>query len=87
MRDRQARNWKTIHPLARKFETCDSVDSITRVLQQQAQAFHQFRGDDGKVMKSLKSVVHVLHALSISTALSEGLGLVSPRTQIKMTYP
>jgi hypothetical protein len=75
------------HPLARQFETCDSVDSITRILQQQARAFFEFRGDDGKVMKSLKSVVHVLHALSTSTALSEGLGLVSPRTPIRMPYP
>jgi hypothetical protein len=74
------------HPLARQFETCDSVDSITRILQQQARAFYasERRGADGKVMKSLKSVVYVLHALSTSTALGEGLGLVGPRTQIRV---
>jgi hypothetical protein len=37
-------------------------------------------------MKSLKSVVHVLHALSTSTALGEGIGLVVlPKTVIRMT--
>jgi hypothetical protein len=36
----------------------------------------EFRGDDGRVMKSLKRAVHVLHALSTSTTLGEGIGLV-----------
>jgi len=66
------------HPLARRLETCDSVDSITSILQEQVQAFRNFRGDDGKVMKSLKCAVHVLYTLSNSTALSEGVGLPFP---------
>jgi hypothetical protein len=76
------------HPLAQQIETCDSVDSITLVLQEQAQTFCEFRGDDGKITKSLKSVVHVLHALSTSTALGEGIGLVvRTKTLIRMTHP
>ena len=64
------------HPLSGQLENCHSVDSIMEILQQQARAFTEFRGDNGKVMKSLKRAVHVLHALSTSTALGEGVGLV-----------
>jgi hypothetical protein len=52
------------HPLARQLENCNSVDSITAVLQEQARAFSEFRRDDDKLMKPLKRVVHVLHAIS-----------------------
>ena len=76
------------HSLAQQIETCDSVDSITLILEEQVQAFREFRGDDGKIMKSLKSVVRVLHTLSTSTALGEGIGLVVRRkTLIRMTDP
>jgi hypothetical protein len=64
------------HPLAKQFETCESVDSITAILQEQAQIFRKFKGDDGKVMKSLKCSVDVLYSLSISTVLGEAIGLV-----------
>lgn len=64
------------HPLARQLENCHSVDAIVDILQQQARALTEFRGDDGKVMNSLKRAVHVLHALSSSTTLGEGVGLV-----------
>jgi hypothetical protein len=64
------------HPLAKQLEKCDSVDSITIVLQEQARCFGKFKGDDGKIMKSLKYSVNVLYALSTNTALGEGIGLV-----------
>jgi hypothetical protein len=64
------------HPLARQLENCHSVDAIMDALQQQAQAFTEFRGEDGKVKKSLKRAVHILHELSTSTTLGEGIGLV-----------
>jgi hypothetical protein len=63
------------HPLAKQLENCNSVDAIMDVLQQQARAFTEFR-DDSKIRKSLKRTVQVLHALSASTTLSEGVGLV-----------
>ena len=66
------------HPFARKLEASNSVDSITAVLQEQAQIFRGFRGDDGKIMKSLKSSVSALYTLSNSTILGEGVGLVHP---------
>ena len=62
-------------PFAKKFENCDSVDSITAILQEQARIFQKFRGDDGKLMKSLKASVDVLYTLS-NTVLSGGIGLV-----------
>jgi fungal STAND N-terminal Goodbye domain len=64
------------HPLARQLENCHSVDSIMDILQQQARALTDFRRDDGKAMNSLKRAVYVLHALSSSTTLGEGVGLV-----------
>jgi hypothetical protein len=64
------------HFLAEKLQYCDSVESVTAMLQEQARAFTEFRGDDGKFMKSLKGVVSVLYTLSISTALGEAIGLV-----------
>ena len=67
------------HPLNAKLIKCDSVESITTVLQEQAQAFLKFQGDDCKVMKSLKAVVHILHSLSASTLLGEAISLVHPK--------
>jgi hypothetical protein len=73
------------HPFAKQLETCDSVDSITAILQEQAQIFRKFRGDDGKIMKSVKSSVDVLYTLSISTVLGEGIGLVHLKSFIRGT--
>jgi len=67
------------HPLAGLLERCDSVDSISSVLQQHARRFSEFRGDDGKIMKSLKRAVHVLYMLSTSSVLGAGVGLVCVR--------
>jgi hypothetical protein len=69
-------------PLAKRLETCNSVDSISAILQEQAQIFCKFRGDDGKLMKSVKSSVDVLYTLSISAVLGEGIGLVLPKSFI-----
>ena len=64
------------HPLAVRLRTCESVESVTAVLEEQAQAFRKFRGDDGKVMKALKRAVQFLHTLSTSAVLSEGIALI-----------
>jgi hypothetical protein len=64
------------HPLAGQLENCHSVDNIMDILQQQAQALTTSRQDGGKLMKSLKRAVQVLHALSSSTILDQGIGLV-----------
>ena len=64
------------HPLTERLENCDSVDSLTAILQEQAQAFHEFRGHD-RIMKSLTSVVTILSKLfAATTALGDTFGLV-----------
>lgn len=76
------------HPVYGRLITCDTVESITAVLQEQAQAFLKFRGkNDGKVMKSLKCAVHVLHSLSDSTLLGEAIGLVRPIAALNVPDP
>src|SRR5579863_9786494 len=74
------------HPLAHQLQNCDSVDSVTAVLQEQARAFSEFRGTDGKIMKSLKHVVSVLFTLSDSTVLGEAIGLVRRNTLISVQH-
>ena len=70
------------HPLAKQLESCDSAESITAILQEQAQIFREFRGDDGKFMKSLKCSVNILYTLSNTT---EGIGLVHSNPFIEIS--
>ena len=65
------------HPFAKQLESCDSVDSITAILEEQAQIFRNFKGDDGKLVKSIKYSVNVLYTLSTNTA-SVGLVRLNP---------
>ena len=75
----QTRTSLVDHPFAEQFESCDTVDSINAILQEQAQIFRDFRGDDGKLMKSVKHSVNILYTLSTTTA---GIGLVHPNSSI-----
>ena len=65
------------HPLAERFQKCQSVDSITTLLQEKARAFREYRGRD-KITNSLKSVVSVLHRVSAVTAAGHSIGMVCP---------
>ena len=67
------------HPFAKRLEKCDSVDSISSLLQENVRRFGEFRTEDGKIVKSLKCAVHVLYTLSTSAVLGEGIGLVRPK--------
>lgn len=64
------------HPIAKQLESCESVDSITAILQEQARSFREFREDDGKLLKALNSSVVVLCTPSIGSTLYEAIGLV-----------
>jgi hypothetical protein len=64
------------HPIAKQLEICESVSSITAILQEQAQSFREFRENDGKLMKAINSSVDVLYSPSISSALNGAIGLV-----------
>jgi hypothetical protein len=72
-------NSLTDHPIAKQLETCESVNSITAVLQEQARTFREFRESDGTLIKALNSSVDVLCAPSITSALNEAIGLVVRR--------
>jgi len=64
------------HQIVDRLVNCQSADSVIDVLQDQAQAIRNFRGDDGRLMTWLKRTVNVLHALSTSSVLREGIGTV-----------
>src|SRR6266852_1846925 len=70
------------HPIAKQLETCESVISITAILQEQARSFREFSENDGRLMKALNSSVDVLCAPSISSALNEAIGLVVRRKAV-----
>jgi hypothetical protein len=77
--DYEKQTGKTLanHPLAEKLQSCDSVESVTAVLHEQAETSSKIRGKD-KVLKPLKNVLSVLHRLSSTSAVNFGqrLGLV-----------
>ena len=63
------------HPLAVQLQSCDSVESITAVLQGQVQVFDAYRGID-RVMKSVRSTLSILTTLSTSASLGGSNGSV-----------
>jgi len=67
------------HPFAKQLETCESVSSITAILREQVQSFHEFRGNHETLVNALNSSVDVLCSPSISSALNEAIGLVVRR--------
>jgi hypothetical protein len=68
------------HPLAVRIQSCDSVESITSVLQDQARALGEFRRVNNSVAKSLENIVSVLYTVSVTSTLSEAIGLVRQKT-------
>ena len=74
------------HPLAKQLDKCDSVESISTLLQVQAREFREFRGEDGKLMTPLKRVVHVLHTFSTRPVFGESIGLVCPKSLISFPF-
>jgi len=78
LQDYQSQTCTTLssHPLAKKLQDCDSVESVTAVLQEQARTVSDFRGGEGRIMNSLKTVVSVLYTLSENSDLGEAVWLV-----------
>ena len=65
------------HPLANHLQDCNSVESVTAILREQAQGFNAFRDED-KVLKPLKKVLTVLHMLPSAAGFAQRVGLVCP---------
>jgi hypothetical protein len=68
-------------PISAKLQCCGSPDAVLNVLQEEAQAFNDFRNGNRKVqlMRKLKPTVDILLALSTSGVLGNGIGSVSAR--------
>ena len=64
------------HEVIDKLVNCESADSVVDVLQEQAHAFRNFRGDDGKLKTWLKRTVNVLYSLSTSSVLTGAITLL-----------
>jgi hypothetical protein len=62
------------HPLAERLQDCNSVESVTAILCEQAQDFKEFREED-KVLKPLKKVLTVLQGLSSAANFAQDVGL------------
>jgi hypothetical protein len=70
------------HHLAGRLQDCNTVESVTATLREQAQDLKDFRGKD-RVLKSLKKVLTILHLLSLhiptsATDFAHRVGLVCP---------
>ena len=62
------------HPLAERLQDCNSVESVTAVLREQAQDLRSFREED-KIFKPLKKVLVVLHQISSAANFAQDVGL------------
>jgi len=63
------------HLLAIKLQSCNTLEAITGLFQDQAQAFGHLQGSD-KIMKSIKTTVSILSKISSATSLADAFGLV-----------
>jgi hypothetical protein len=63
------------HPLAMQLQSCNSLGSITTVLQDQAQAFSNF-GESDRIMKSIKTIVSILTSLSAAVSFADTFDMV-----------
>ena len=63
------------HPFAEELQNCDSVESVTAVLNSQTEAFNEFRGKD-KILKPLKNTLSALYKLSTAAKFGRDVGLV-----------
>ena len=65
------------HPLAWCLQDCNSVESVTAVICEQAQDFKEFREKDS-VLRPLKNVLTVVQRLSFTANFAQGADLVCP---------
>jgi fungal STAND N-terminal Goodbye domain len=70
----------TTNPFADELQNCDSVDAISQLLQDRAQAFKTYRDEHRKLINCLSPVVQFLRAFS--GTLGEALVLVSTTESI-----
>jgi hypothetical protein len=74
------------HSLAIQLQSCNTVESITAVLQGQAKALSESRGSD-RVMKSIKNTVSILNMLSATASLAVDISLVRQQALVACSTP
>ena len=75
----------TRHPLAVKLQTCNTIEAITGLLQDQAQAFSHLQGSH-RIMKSLKTTVSILSKLSSAASLTDAFSLVRQKRLVALSH-
>ena len=65
------------HPLAERLQDCNTVESVTNIICEQAQDFKKFQEKD-RVLNPLKKVLKVLHILPSAANFAQDAGLVRP---------
>ena len=70
------------HPLAEQLQDCQSVQSITALLREQARDLSELRGAD-KMVKSLEGVVSALSKVSAPAALAIGTVCHGPPISVR----
>jgi hypothetical protein len=69
------------HPLAIQLQSCNTVESITAVLQGQLKAFSEFRrGETG--MEPIKNTISILTKVSDAATFAVGIGLVGRQVRL-----
>ena len=64
------------HPLVIKLQSYDTVEAITGLFQDQAQAFGHFEGSDKIMRRSIEMTVSILSEISSTASLADVFGLV-----------
>ena len=66
------------HHLSVQLRSCDTVKSISTLLQGQAQAFSDFQEND-RILKSINTTVSIITQLSSVASVADAVGLVRQR--------
>jgi hypothetical protein len=74
------------HPFAALLDSSHSVDSISTVLQGQAQAFSELQAGDSPIIKSIKNIVSITTSLSATLTLGNAVGIVRHKTFKLLAY-
>ena len=62
-------------PLVTQLQSCHSIDHITTLLQDKAQAFDDLQQRD-RILKSIKATVSILTPISALASVTDDVGLV-----------
>jgi len=74
------------HLLTIKLQSCETVEAITGILQDQAQAFTHLQESD-KIMKSIRMTVPILSKITSAASLADAFGLVRQKEPCHVLHP